>query len=768
MRPIEITQVVNGEVTSEELPSAPSAGSVPGPDVIVGDLNGLSQPDTASVGTQVGISVGTDSCNAGTQNLHWFQLPDNDHPVIPQNLYRMKGGTTNDERFEQIGQSNVKHAFTALTQNICGFGCNGVGGSNLGSGCSDPYTVSLNSGGSGHTLGSRAWINPFTGGFPRGDSATPPNSHTGHSHNAIAHRMLVEISDLNTTLNAGATYFAEAQYITPHEYTWCQANPGQCNMYNNVSYRQYLVTGTTGPFTFQTGTFTTVREKAALSAWTGSTNVRIEPAPGTDGIGFVAYKVTSPSPGVWHYEYAVYNQNMDRGIQSFSVPLGNGITISNIGFHAPPQQPGWAADGTVGNAGYSSAPWTVTQTSGAITWSSETFAQNQNANAIRWGTLYNFRFDANSPPTAAAGSTPSAETTVGATVGFFKTGQPITVQVQGPSAPSAANGIVRGRVTDQRGMPVAGAVVNLAGTQNRKMITDADGYYTFDAVETTGFYTVTPSLVTYRFSPENRSFSSLGNQTEASFTATRDPILDGNRIDVPEYFVRQHYLDFLGREPDEAGFNFWSDQIIACGADAGCAERRTINVSAAYFLSIEFMETGGLVDGLYRASYNRRAQYAEFMPDTARVANGVVVGANNWALTLAANKEAFVNAWVARPEFQAAYGSLGNSAYVDALISHAGGFNGDRDALVSGLNGNTLTRAAALRAVVENEGFTSAKRNGMFVMMEYFGYLRRDPDEDGFNFWLNKLNQHNGNFEQAEMVKSFLVSGEYRSRFINQ
>ena len=146
---------------------------MPGPDVIVGDLSGLAQFGSSS-GTQVGLAVGTDSCNAGTVDLDWFALPDNDHPVIPQNLYRMSGGATNDERFEQIGQSNVKHAFTALTGNICGFGCNGVGGTHLGSGCSDPYSASLNS---GPNLGSRAWINPFTGVIPaRGlaDAAKQP------------------------------------------------------------------------------------------------------------------------------------------------------------------------------------------------------------------------------------------------------------------------------------------------------------------------------------------------------------------------------------------------------------------------------------------------------------------------------------------------------------------------------------------------------------------------------------------------------------------
>src|SRR5207249_3677681 len=103
----------------------------------------------------------------------------------------------------------------------------------------------------------------------------------------------------------------------------------------------------------------------------------------------MGYKITNPTTGVWHYEYALYNQNLDRAIQSFSVPLGAGVNISNIGFHAPLQHPGWAHDGTLNDAGFSSQPWAVTQASDSITWNSETFAQNQNANAIRWGTLYN-------------------------------------------------------------------------------------------------------------------------------------------------------------------------------------------------------------------------------------------------------------------------------------------------------------------------------------------------------------------------------------------
>ena len=167
MRSIEITQVVDGEVTSNVLPpdSSPNAGTTPGPDVVVGDLSGLAQFGSSS-GTQVGLAVATDSCNFGTEPLNWFALPANDHPVIPQNLYRMSGGAANDERFEQIGQSHVKHGFTALQQNLCGLGCvSHPNGTRLGSGCSDPYSASLNS---GPNLGSRAWINPFKRCFPAG------------------------------------------------------------------------------------------------------------------------------------------------------------------------------------------------------------------------------------------------------------------------------------------------------------------------------------------------------------------------------------------------------------------------------------------------------------------------------------------------------------------------------------------------------------------------------------------------------------------------
>jgi hypothetical protein len=504
MRPIEVSQVVDGEVVSDVLPASdsPQPGTVPGPDVVVGDVNGLAQFGSSS-GTQVGLALGTDSCNFGTVDLNWFALPNNDHPVIPQNLYRMSGGAANDERFEQVGQSSVKHAFTALTQNLCGLGCNGVGGSRLGSGCSDPYSASLNA---GPNLGSRAWINPFSGAYPRGDSATPPNSHAGHTHTGPTHRILTEIEDLNTSLNSGATYYAEGQYVTPHEYAWCQANPTQCNMYNNVSYRRYNVSGTGSPFSFSP-VGSTVRTRSAVNAWTGATLVEIRPDPGNDGIGLVGYKVTNPSPGVWHYEYAIYNQNIDRAIQSFSVPLGNNLSLGNFGFHAPPQHPGSLADGTVGSTGFSNAPWTRTLTGGALTWSSETIDQNPNANAIRWGTMYNFRFDSSSPPQTA-----------NATIGFFKTGAPITVQIQAPTNPSATVS-VSGRVTTSLGRGVFNARVSITDSNGntRTAITNAFGYYRFENVATGGTYTMAVRSKSYTFAP--RTLQVNNNLTDVDFAA---------------------------------------------------------------------------------------------------------------------------------------------------------------------------------------------------------------------------------------------------------
>jgi hypothetical protein len=389
---------------------------MPGPDVIVGDVEDVAQFDPP-VGTQVGLAIGTDSCNNGDQPINWFALPQTDHPLVPQNLYRMSGGANNDARFEQIGQSWMKHTFLALEDFVCGT-CNTSGcqtGTHLCPGCSDPYVSGLN--GDQDQIGSRAWVNPFTGSFP-----SNANDHSGHVHDGVSHRILVETGDLMPGGNPGASYFGEAAYLSPHEYTWCVSHPGQCNMFNNYSYRQFSVTG--GPTFFNfSPVSSTVRMQPAIQAWvaTGATVQQVEPDPGNDGRFFVGYKVTGPNAGVWHYEYAIFNMNLERAVQSFQVSLGGVVPVTDIGFHAPPQHPGWPHDGTQGDAGYSSTPWNVTQAASSVTWSTETLAQNQNANAIRWGTLYNFRFDSVGTPVASTAS-----------ISFFKTGSPVQADVLAP------------------------------------------------------------------------------------------------------------------------------------------------------------------------------------------------------------------------------------------------------------------------------------------------------------------------------------------------
>ncbi len=323
---------------------------------------------------------------------------------------------------------------------------------------------------------------------------------------------------------------------------------------------------------------------------------------------------------------------------------------------------------------------------------------------VGYGTSSNACFEGSAPaptnPNSQSSTTRSSTTDSDQNSTDFTTISPPTPQnsASAPITPTAADAVVSGNISDSNGGAIAGAVVRLSGTQNRKTITDANGNYRFAEVETGGFYTVTPSSENFGFSPAEKSFSQIGNTTSATFVGS--VISSDNPLDTPEYFVRQHYLDFLGREPDEAGFNFWSDQILECGNDAACIERRTINVSAAYFKSVEFQDTGGLVDRLYRSSYARNPLYSEFMPDQATIARNLVVGRSGWEGILAANKAAFIASWVDRPSFRAAYDGLGNDAYVSTLIANTGvSFSAaERDALVGGLNSNTLSRAGVLEA----------------------------------------------------------------------
>src|SRR5829696_3257157 len=253
-------------------------------------------------------------------------------------------------------------------------------------------------------------------------------------------------------------------------------------------------------------------------------------------------------------------------------------------------------------------------------------------------------------------------------------------------------------------------------------------------------------------------------------------------IDDADFFVQQHYVDFLSRFPDQSGFAFWQNDINQCGAsDPGCTEAHRVNVSAAFFLSIEYKETSLLVYKTNKVAFGdlpgkpvpvRREQ---FMPETRSISNGLIVGEPNWQDKMEANKQAYVLAFVQRGDFQSAFpSSMTAGQFVDKLFANAQvtPTAGEHDAAIAAFgSGNAAGRAAALRSAAESGTVHQAEFNKAFVLSQYFGYLKRNPDDlpdanfNGYSFWLGKLNEFQGNFIAAEMVKAFINSTEYRTRF---
>ena len=297
---------------------------------------------------------------------------------------------------------------------------------------------------------------------------------------------------------------------------------------------------------------------------------------------------------------------------------------------------------------------------------------------------------------------------------------------------------------------------------------------------------------TFNVNLSNPSGVGLGTPSTATVTIIDSPPADPTRnvIDDPQTYVCQHYHDFLNRQPDASGFLFWTNEITSCGTNQSCIEIKRINVSAAFYLSIEFQQTGFLVERLYKAAFGDAtgnstfpsahqlavpfARLKDFQFDTQKIGQGVIVNQGNWETVLENNKQAFTDDFVQRSGFTNAFpASMSAAQYVDQLNTNAGNplSPAERDVLVSQLQNNVRTRAQVLRAVAENQNLVNAEFNRAFVLMQYIGYLRRNPndpqdsDYTGYDFWLTKLNQFNGNFIEAEMVKAFLSSAEYRQRF---
>ncbi|MGI8835323.1 MAG: S8 family serine peptidase [Pyrinomonadaceae bacterium] len=301
---------------------------------------------------------------------------------------------------------------------------------------------------------------------------------------------------------------------------------------------------------------------------------------------------------------------------------------------------------------------------------------------------------------------------------------------------------------------------------------------------------------TFLFTLSDPSSGTLGaTPNSAVITITdNDAVVAPNPIDNVDFFVRQHYRDFLNRDPDAAGLAFWTgvlnNNLANCSGLPGtqlsqCRTFAYARVSEAFFLSIEFQDTGFLVYRFYKASFPETVarpralpRYLEFMRDTQEISDGIVVGSPGWEAALAANQLAFAQEFVQRAEFTARYPTTQTPAqFVDALYATAAitPSTAERQAAIDEFGGaptsaDTTARARVLRRVADNAQFKQREFNPAFVLMEYFGYLRRSPDEapdsnfDGYDFWLNKLNSF-ADFRQAQMVEAFILSAEYRSRF---
>jgi hypothetical protein len=372
-----------------------------GVDVSTGRLSSIQQvghAGTFPTGT-ASLSMSTTSCNVGTVDVPWLAPMQEDHPVIHMAIYRLLDG-----RFEQIGVSEMKHGFFALSNSDCTPCQHPSGGTFLGVGCSDTYGVSNNS--DRNYLAPRREINPYlgtwecTGSHFAGGQPDCVRRHGSSGHGVLDHRLVAQDADLN---NAGATYYYEGYYIVRDDISrnnnWASKI---CTMTWNGSTWSFVTPSSNNPLV----------EGPVLSRFG---DLRTTVAVPEDGQVMLAVKTTDLGGGVTHYEYALLNMDSDRQLRSFSLPVAGVPNITNIGFHD--------SDTDATN------DWQVTVDQGTITWQTETYDQNPNAHALEFGLMFNFRFDAAAAPKEAD-----------ATLGLFKpgTGSEVLASTTGPAQGSAA------------------------------------------------------------------------------------------------------------------------------------------------------------------------------------------------------------------------------------------------------------------------------------------------------------------------------------------
>jgi len=291
---------------------------------------------------------------------------------------------------------------------------------------------------------------------------------------------------------------------------------------------------------------------------------------------------------------------------------------------------------------------------------------------------------------------------------------------------------------------------------------------------------------------QNPSNGTLGVPSAATLQILDNtPETTSNPIDVSRTFAGQHYHDFLYRQSDLSGEDFWTNVIESCGSNAQCRQVKRVDVSTAFFLSIEFKETGYMVIRAHKAGFGNvktTPRYPVFLRDQREIGEGVIVGQGNWSQQLETNKQNFLADFVTRSDFVTQFPQGSPAAtYVNKLFTNSGvtPTTAETNAAISAYgSGNTAGRAAALRSVIESGSVFNKMYNDAFVLMQYFGYLRRNPDDApdsnfaGYDFWLTKLNNFSlpgedmrddtqafDRARRAEMVRAFIESSEYRERF---
>ncbi len=428
------TAALLGQMSAEAIPGGDGTAGGIGADVAVCNMPSIYRWGTT--GGVTGYSVGTTSVNLGDVNLLWI-AGNNNHPRIPQNLFRYVDG-----RLDQIGMSWCKDGFCALQLNECG-SCQPAGSGcpqELGPGCSDPYSDSLNGNQSG--LAPRSQCNAATGWFQY-----PPQNLPGAAA-TIGRRMQVLQADLAVS---GATFYCDSIYLHPQDYA-------DGNQLNNASYKRVNRGSLSGSGYSLSPTGSTTIGKPGIFAWqnhSSTVDITAVDIP-NDGRVFVASDVIDNGDGTFRYEYAIYNFTSDYNINGFSVPVPGNVTVTNVGFKDVDSHSGEP---------YATNAWASSVSGGEVSWSTDEYATNSNANAIRWGTMYNFWFTADAAP--ADGST---------TLDVFRTNSTVTAGgLQVPGGPvnpydlngdGCVDGADTGIFTTQWGQPGGFADFNQDGIVN--------------------------------------------------------------------------------------------------------------------------------------------------------------------------------------------------------------------------------------------------------------------------------------------------------------